>query len=96
MGYKIQYDPGNNKKYPTAMPLHRNKTRLYLVGGVIIAGVLALIIRHQSSVLNWLLPGDFSATSAAFEGLIVDVRSGIPAGQAITAFCKEIIEYAAK
>jgi hypothetical protein len=38
-----------------------------------------------------LLPGDEQVTSAALEGMVSDLRSGEPIGEAVETFCREIL-----
>ncbi|MBQ7340855.1 MAG: hypothetical protein IJW41_01635 [Oscillospiraceae bacterium] len=43
---------------------------------------------------KWLLPGDPDKTQAALATLTEDIRAGESLGQAITAFCQEIVDNA--
>ena len=38
-----------------------------------------------------ILPGDEDVTAAALEGIVSDLRSGEPLGEAVDTFCKEIL-----
>ena len=40
-----------------------------------------------------LIPGEPTATEEMFHGMVSDIRSGETLGQAVTAFCKELVEY---
>ena len=40
-----------------------------------------------------LIPREPTATEEMFQGMVSDIRAGEPLGQAVTAFCKELVEY---
>ena len=89
MGYQIRYD---------AIGIQNRKGRDKLRGWIASICVLLLIagaITVKTVGLTWvqevLLPGDPDVTAAALEGMVEDLRQGDSLGQAIRAFCEEII-----
>ena len=82
MGYSIQYSPQTNRKFPVKT---KKNSATWLLTGV---AVLALLLG------GWrlLLPGDPETTRAALSHLVDDVRAGESVGDAVTAFCREIID----
>lgn len=93
MGYIIQYDPEKNAQYPAKTP-KSGHVGLYLSAVIFTCVMLGLAVKYRSSIQDWLVPGNAEVTTAAFQTLTDDVRNGKPAGEAITAFCKEIIAHA--
>lgn len=94
MGYRIEYDPALNRKYP--VKVRSGKGKMLLLSAVMLTGfVLGLIgIKNSAALKNWLLPGDPQVTEAAFSSMIADIRAGEQVGDAITAFCLEIMKNA--
>lgn len=90
MGYIIQYDPEKNAQYPSKAVRHGRKGR-YFVIAIFLCMIFVLAIRYRSAVQDWLIPGDTAVTTAAFETFSDEVRNGKPLGEAIAAFCKEVI-----
>lgn len=41
---------------------------------------------------TFLLPGEPSVTEAAYWSLVANLRQGFPAGEALSAFCQQIID----
>lgn len=89
MGYRIEYDS-------VAIQKHRGqiKWRSWIVTGCVLFLVVGAIT-IKTVGLTWvqevLLPGDPEVTAVALEGLVEDLRQGDTLGQAIRAFCEEII-----
>ena len=88
MSYQIQYESEKNKQYPmerkSALP------KRYLVGAIIVALVVSVI--SVPSVRELLIPGDPEVTGAAFSQMIDNLQEGDSVGEAVTAFCREIIQ----
>ena len=91
MAYKVRYgvsrhDKGSGGGGPVKwLPI-------FLVAVVLIAGMM---IAWQDISYDWLLPGDHRVTAAALENLREDLAAGEAFGEAVTAFCREIIDGAA-
>jgi len=92
VGYTIQYGPAG--KAETAWHAKRRKKSgavLAVCVLVIVFAVLALSGNFEQ-IKNYLIPGDPEVTKAAFAQFTEDIRQGDTVGDAITAFCREIIE----
>ena len=89
MGYRIEYD---------GIGIQKRRGEIKWRGWITLVCVLLLVvgaITVKTVGLQWvqevLLPGDPDVTAAALEGLVDDLRQGDALGQAIRAFCEEII-----
>jgi hypothetical protein len=94
MAYNIRYVSfGEEKKQPKDTQL-RNKITASLLVLVLLIG--AMTIKHGGLrwVTEYLLPGDPAVTAAALEGMVLDLREGENLYDAVTAFCREIMEHA--
>lgn len=93
MGYRIQYDPEQNKKYPSKV--RAIKQKYLLLTAVMIAGfVLGVLgIKNSNALKRMLLPGDPQVTESAFNAMVTDIRAGESVGDAVTAFCLEIMKH---
>jgi len=85
MGYRIEYEPELNKKYP-------KKTQLRPVHIISVCAVAVVLVFLLSSggiytLRNLFLPDD----AAAFSNMVDSVRAGTSLQEAITAFCREIL-----
>ena len=92
MAYQISYGPVKTK-HPVA---RRAKTGRWLLLTLCAA---ALVVGLQVSevgktVWNWILPGDPQVTGAALDTMVEELKEGNSVGEAVTAFCREIIENA--
>ena len=90
MGYRIEYGD---------MKVHKYRRRAKWGSWIAFACVILLVagaITVKTVGLTWvqevLLPGDPVVTAAALDGLVEDLRQGDTLGQAIKAFCQEIME----
>lgn len=86
MGYVIEY-PGNSRKNP-------KKGRLWVpVCAVLCALALVGLIRKdfRYDLLRILFPGDAAVALAELERLAVNLQSGTPLGQAVEAFCADVV-----
>lgn len=93
MAYRIEYGQPSGKKYPPAGHSWR------LTGMICGALVLFLLVTHflwpeGKAVLEELfLPGDREYTAQVFSAMVEQLREGEPAGQAVTAFCRELLRH---
>jgi len=94
MGYKIQYDPQSNYKFPANMT--RPLLKKWCVGAILLTFlVVGTVIAGNNGMLkNILYPGDPDVTSAALREMLSDIRAGESVKEAVTEFCIEIIENA--
>ncbi len=88
MGYKIYYPTVGKRKYPQRQKLP--KWALVTGSCGIIAITLVLIFVWQGSA-SWLLPGDPSVTGPALQNLIDSLSDGTALGDAVAAFCQEVV-----
>ena len=85
MGYRIAYSTETSHKFPEKV--RRKKPLLWAATGVLLVGLLA-------GGWKLLLPGNPEVTHTALAHLAEDIREGESLGQAVTAFCQEIIDNA--
>lgn len=86
MGYVIEY-PGNSWK-------NRKRGRLWvLVCVVLCALALVGLIRKDSRyyIQRLLFPGNAAVALAELEHLALNLQSGMPLGQALEAFCADVV-----
>lgn len=89
VSYQINYDPSRRRKFYT---VKHKKIPSWILAVACIA--LAATIFHNE-LKNFLIPGDPQITSAAFSSLTEDLQAGESFKNAVTAFCREIIDGAA-
>ena len=90
MAYRITYSEGSISKQTVAS--RKINWKPILIG--VFAGVLALTLVIPAGRLwlrDLLLPGDEDITAGALEALAEDLGDGVPLGEAVDAFCYEII-----
>ena len=85
MGYRIAYSTETSHKFPER--IRKKRPLLWAVAAALLIGLLA-------GGWKLLLPGDPEVTRAALAGLAEDIREGQSLGQAVTAFCQEIVDNA--
>jgi hypothetical protein len=90
MSYRIQYD---TKKHPWQKRLKRQKYVLPV--GIICISLLTLGY-FGIDKLQFLLPGEPSVTAAALDNMTNSLQEGETLQEAITAFCREILDNAQK
>ena len=90
MSYRIQYD---TKKHPWQKRLKRQK-RVLIVG--VICFALLIIGYFGMDKMQFLLPGEPSVTAAALDNMTNSLQEGETLQEAITAFCREILDNAQK
>lgn len=92
MGYKIIYDPEQDKRYPKKT---RTKSGAKILTAVILALAIIILAMYPpvTNLLEYfLLPGDPVQTKQAVTGLVDDLKSGSDVKNAVTAFCLEILD----
>ena len=92
MGYTIQYGPAG--KAEAAWHAKRRKKAGAILAVCVLAVVFAAMVLSGGfeEIKNYLIPGDPEVTQAAFAQFTEDIRQGDTVGDAITAFCREIID----
>lgn len=90
MGYMIQYNPEDNRRYLNSTSLAIKR----VVTGVLVFAMLMLCImaaRYKDAWLPFLLPGNGHVTQAAFSDLFSDIRDGSYSAESVAAFYKQIL-----
>lgn len=90
MAYRIQYDQGSQK-----YEIRKQGIRWPAV----IAGCVLLLLiftwqfwpEGKAFIQELVFPGDVEATGQALEIMVVDLKSGAPLSDAVSAFCREVI-----
>ena len=91
MAYKIRY--GVNRHDRKKRGVARRIWLPFLLAACLLVTVWLIEMKNIS--LDWLLPGDPEVTASALESLRENLAAGEPFGEAVTAFCREIINGAA-
>ena len=93
MGYRISYESGGEKQ-----PILDKRVfikRKKLLWSILIVSVFTLsILLQNKSIKQSILPGNKVITEAAIKNFAYSVRSGQDLGDAVTAFCRHIIDHA--
>lgn len=89
MGYQIKYDAIGVKKQRKHLNWRRWVVSISIL--LLIAGAITVKTVGLTWVQEVLLPGDPEVTAMALESLVEDLRGGDTLGQAIKAFCEEIM-----
>ena len=91
MSFRIQY--GISRHEVNSRKTKFKKWLPFLLAVIfLVAGWLISLTEIR---FDWLLPGDPEVTAAALESLRENLAAGESLGEAVTAFCREIINGAA-
>lgn len=94
MGYHIQYGKTIVRTAILSPSIDKKKRPIWILILLVIT-VLGYTIQSNRDILrDYILPGDPEITAAAFGSLVDGIRQGENFGDAVTAFCLEIIENA--
>ena len=94
MAYRIKYASfSEEKKQPKDTQL-RNRIAAGLLVVVLLIGAMTIKLGGLRWVTEYLLPGDPAVTAAALEGMVMDLREGENLYDAVTTFCREIMDHA--
>ena len=90
MGYNIEYGQTTRRR-----TIPSRKQRL-LTGSFILLSILLafLFCINNSTIKDWLIPGDPAVTKAAFSNMVEGLLSGENITDSVTAFCREILDHA--
>lgn len=91
MGYRIMYSPEKQNQYPQKAPRKLHSKTVWICAITAIAVFLASATGVTETIGDFLLPGDAAQIRQAAFGMIEQIRLGTPVGEAITAFCVEIV-----
>lgn len=92
MSYFINYNPETANKFPVKTKSVRKSGYAKVIAIILIMVCIILIYSARESIVDWLLPGDSVVTKAAISGFVDDIKNGAPFSEAITAFCREIVQ----
>ena len=91
MSYRVEYGVSGESVFINTDKLRRKKQ-----SGRIICAMLVVAILVYGIVNGWiwdfLFPGHNEITKAAAENMIAEIQEGEPVADAVTAFCKEIVQ----
>lgn len=91
MGYRVVYGPEKTEDLPTAS---QGNGRRWLCG-VFFALFLWMTVsfwpRGSDFLGRLVFSGDPAVTAAALESLALELQAGAPMGEALEAFCQEIV-----
>ena len=88
MGYKILYPGVKKRQYQNSRRLS-SKSRLIIIASLCSALVLAAVLWYTG--LGWILPGDSEVTQYALQTMIDRLQDGEALGDAVAAFCREVV-----
>jgi len=91
MGYRITYGQTLRK---TNLPTNQKKTTMKKWIYFALVCVLLVFALSFGTVRRYLLPGDPVVTERALRELVSDLRTGEKVSDAVTAFCREILDNA--
>ena len=91
MGYRITYGQDIIK---TRLPAKRRKAVLKKWLCFVLVGVALVLALSSAALRHYLLPGDPAVTERALQELASDLRTGEKVSDAVTAFCREILDNA--
>ena len=97
MGYKIQYSQtGESARVEIKKQKKNNQLRNMIIVCVLVIFCFALYMVNVNEIvlLDYFLPGDPEVTRAALKSFADNLKLGIGFYDAVTAFCREIIENA--
>ena len=88
MAYQINYSPESSSRYPQS----QKKYHIDWVKCTVLCLLLltALWVRING-IPDFLIPGDPQITRSAAETMVADIRAGEKLENAVTVFCKEIL-----
>ena len=91
MAYRVVYGP-----MPKAAPKGRSLPRVRVLTAawllVFSLGVRQLWPEGREVLRQLLLPGEQTAAQTAFDGMLEELRAGETLGEAVTAFCRQIVQ----
>lgn len=93
MGYQIRYDAG--KAVKTGLKERKTSAIGVLAAGLVVCLVMRLIWPAGVDKLRQMVfPGDPEVTGRAAEQMVSQIHEGVPVGDAVQAFCREILDEA--
>ena len=95
MAYRISYDNGTTSKWNEKQSSQKKRIflRLLVVVLICVLGV-SFLGGTMDALLEFLIPGDPDVTKQAISKMVEEIKSGNSLKEAITTFCKGIVENA--
>ena len=88
MAYKIQYSPEDTRRYPSVKNGKPVRWQRWLLAAGILMGILWL---WRNGIPELLIPGDAEVTVSAAKHMMDNLRQGQSVNQAVSVFCREIL-----
>lgn len=89
MSYKIQYSPETANLYPQITSRKQFRVKRWMTVVITVAAVFWV---YLYGFPDWLIPGDPEVTKAAASTMVGEMKNGTSFGDAVTTFCKMIID----
>ena len=89
MAYKIEYSPESAQRYPLLKVQDKRKPGGWVIAGIFLAVLLWIRIY---GVPDFMIPGDADVTKEAASVFVREIRDGVAVNDAITAFCRSILD----
>ena len=87
MAYQIRYTDASMVKQDKIVRKPNVKLAIFACFALLLVSLLQI-----KSVQNFFIPGDPEVTKAAFTSFTQELRAGKRLGDAITTFCRQVIE----
>lgn len=93
VSYRIVYGPMPKGEYQAKK---RNTLRIRFLTALFLL-LFAFLVKYTwtegtKTLQSLMIPGDGCVTQAAFEELTTNLMDGQPIGEAVTAFCRQVID----
>jgi hypothetical protein len=94
LGYRIKYE--GDMVITTTQPAMNKKAKRILCIAISICSIVMLLSVSSGldKLKEWILPGNAKITETALNTFATDLKQGEPLDDAITAFCREILDHA--
>ena len=89
MVYRVQYTPQEAYRYP---PIKSKRKKGRGKGWTLLLAVGIALWLLLSGVPDFLIPGDPQVTRSAATEMISQMKTGTPVHDAVTVFCKQILD----
>lgn len=96
MGYRVIYGKTRKVRRNTTSKVNSQKSLIIWSIALLAAAFICLIGWSDPGFRQYLLPGDPRITETALDQLVVDIQNGESFSDAITTFCREIIDSASE
>lgn len=94
MGYRIVYGP-EIKAQPQRTGSSARLRTMIAAAFLLFSIIVRLTWQEGTEIMRQaLLPGDLTVTEQAFSEMITDLRQGEPVADAVTVFCRTVLDEA--